>query len=163
MAASVSKAMQAAYQILSVRSRSEEELKEKLRKKGVKESFIEQVVSSLRKKGYLNDVEFSLNFAQYLLNTRHYGLIRIGRELRKRRIPEEIVQDTIHSLKAEIDEEAMVVKALEMRLKASDYQKIDEKSKRRIIQFLCRKGFHLDTIYEVLKSRRWKIFEEERE
>jgi regulatory protein len=158
---SVSKAMEAAYRTLAIRSRSEEELKKKLRQKGFRESLIDQAVSSLREKGYLNDAEFSLDFAQHLLRTRHYGVIRIVEELRKKGIPAGIIRDTINSLKGEVDEKAMVINVLEARLRGSDYIRMDEKGKRRIIQYLSRKGFHLNIIYEVLKSRNWDGIEED--
>lgn len=159
----VKKVMNAAYRILSIRSRSEEELRGKLKEKGFNDSLISEAINSLRKKGYINDADFALNFSQYLLRTRHYGLIRITEELWKRGIPAETVRDTISRLKGEIDEKEMVTIALEGRLRGSDYSQMDEKEKQRVISHLYRKGFPLSTIYEILKSRKWNVTEDDRE
>jgi len=159
---SLKETMEAAYRILSIRSRSEEELKEKLKQRGFREGIIDHAVSSLREKGYLNDAEFSLNFARHLIRTRRYGLIRIEEELRKKGIPAGILRDTINNLTGEIDEKAMVVNALEVRLRRSNFASMDEKGKRKIMQYLFRKGFSLTTIYEVLKSRKRNLIENDR-
>jgi len=160
---SVKKAMEAAYRILSIRSRSEKELKEKLIRKGFEENVVNEVIHSLRDKGYLNDADFALNLAQYLSRTRNYGLIRIAEELRKKGIPSGIVRDTLIRLKGEIDEKEMVIHSLARKLRGNDYSGMDEKEKKNIVHYLYRKGFPLSTIYEVLKNKNWDGIGDDRE
>ena len=157
------KAIDSAYRILSIRSRSEEELRQKLRQKGFQDSIVNEIISSLKEKGYVNDADFALNFSRYLLRTRHYGLIRIAEELRKKGVPPGNVRDAVHVLRREIDEREMVVASLEGKLRGNDISRMDEKWKKRIVQYLYRKGFPLDTIYEVLKSRKWNGVNDDRE
>jgi SOS response regulatory protein OraA/RecX len=90
-------------------------------------------------------------------------MIRVRDELRKKGIPEVIIRDTISSLKGEFDEKAMVIKALEAKLRRSGSGRMNEKEKRKIIQHLSGKGFHINTIYEVLKNKKFKVFEDEGE
>jgi regulatory protein len=160
---SLKKAMNAAYRILSLRARSEEELREKLQTKGFNHSLIDEVISSMREKSYVNDSDFAQNLARYLLRNRSYGLIRIAEELRKKGIPSEIIRNTMSGLKGEVDEKEMVIHSLKVRLRGSDYSRMAEREKKRIVDYLYRKGFPLSKIYEVLKSKNRNSCEDDRE
>ena len=147
------KVMDAAYRILSIRSRSVEELKEKLKGKGFSESLIAQGVALLKERGYLNDGDFALEFARYLLRIRSFGIVSIVEELRRRGIPPGIIRGAVNVIKSEMDEMELLARSLHGRLRGMDPAKLDEKGKRRIVQYLYRKGFALGRIYEVLKMK----------
>ncbi len=157
------KVMDSAYRILSRRARSVKELKEKLKEKGFSESLIDEAVSALKERGYLNDEDFALDFARYLLRTRSFGLIRIEEELRKRGIPAGIIKGAVSVLKSEIDETDLLARSLKGRLRGMDPARLDQKGKRRIVQYLYRKGFALGKIYEILKTKNRETGYDDRE
>lgn len=114
----------------------------KLQQKGFKEIEIKKVVACLKKRGYLDDIRYAVNFInKYLINGKK-GPILLYYELRKRGIAKSICKPLIEELYTpEIELEAM---------KKIDVS--DTKEKKKLIIKLKRKGFRLQAILLFLNS-----------
>lgn len=155
-------AIESAYRLLTIRSRSENELRERLKLKRFKEDIINQTIVFLKEKGYLDDKEFSFNFGRYLLHKRSFGPLRIAQELRKRGISKGLCQETLKKLSKEIDEKELIQRVLKTGEMRSILTSRVE-GERKVIQRLLRRGFHIDTIFEVLKELRLELERDDRE
>lgn len=148
------KAKNAAFNYLKIRPRSTGEMQQKLRDKGFSQEIIDDIVVFLTEYNFLNDQEFARAWIQYRLH-KPYGPQRIKMELRQKRIDPEIVEQQLQQTLQEYNEEAVVRECVEGRL-ARLAQCEPEKKRRRLFDFLSRKGFSLSTINKVLRSYDWK-------
>ncbi len=142
-----------AYRYLGNRNHSSFEIKQKLQKKGYSNQIIADVISSLKQKGYLNDLEFTHSFIQNRLERKHEGLIKIKTELFKRGVSSEIITsaienysgDTIHYDNAKI---LLEKKYRSLKNKNLEYIKL----KSRLYSYLRSKGFTNDVIIKSIDN-----------
>lgn len=139
-----------AYQLLKFRSRSEKEIRDRLRQKGFPSEVIKQTIELLYRFKYLSDSEFASQWANSRL-AKPLGLRRIAFELREKGISSEIIEDTFTGIKEKYKEYDTVMELA--RPKFKKMKGIEEyKAKQRIYSFLARRGFNLDTINEVMEN-----------
>jgi regulatory protein len=146
----LNKAKGIALRMLTYRDRSRQEIRDKLEQKGISSPVIEKVVTILSDYGYLNDRTFAQRLARNLLETKYWGFSRIGAALRDRGVAPELIQETVSQLKEDHSEEETALQLLKRRFSHFASQEASSKEKRRIIQFLKRRGFSWDTISRVL-------------
>ena len=147
----LSKAKIYAYRLLSYRSRSCREMKERLKRKGFSERIIARVINDLKEFNYLNDREFSRMFVETRFSTNPCGWKLIEQELMKRGVEEGIIRDTCEE--AFIGgKEYELASALAAR-KLSRYKELDVKTKwNRLFGLLYRRGFPLGVVNEILSE-----------
>ena len=144
------KAKGIALRALAYRDRSKQEIRDKLGQKGISTPVIENVVRLFSEYGYLDDQTFAHRLARTLLETKNWGFSRIGVALRDRGLAPELVEETVSQLKEEYSEEEAALQIVKRRFSHFAPQKASSKEKRRIVQFLKRRGFSWDTISRVL-------------
>lgn len=144
-------AKQAAYRLLSYRDRSAKEIETKLAEKGYPEETIAAVIASLKEANYLDDDRFARQWVRLRTEHRHFGPIRLKRELLEKGIPGEKADRAIQGRSEEWDPVEQAEAALRRRLKnASSLH--DLKTRQKAYAFLQRKGFSTETIFKTLKK-----------
>lgn len=148
-------AIRYAYKLLSYRDRSKKELADKLKLKGFSGEIIQQAVSHLSEKGFLNDAALALSLRRIAEDTRLLGKRGVRIFLIRRGISEELIKDVF--IDNDSDEIVRAEKAVNKKLRSiKDYS--DEEIKKKMWRFLVRKGYSFDTINRIL--RQLKIKEE---
>lgn len=147
----LAKAKTYAYRLLSYRSRSCRELRERLRRKRFSKKIIDRIVKDLEELNFVNDREFSKTFVETRSSTNPCGRRLIEQELRKKGIDEEIIRDICEEA-FNRDKEYELASSLALR-RLSRYKNIDERTKwKRLYGHLARRGFPLETVREVLSG-----------
>jgi regulatory protein len=139
-------AMSRAFNFLGYRARSENEVRDRLRRYGYGEGAVEEVVGRLKELGYLNDEEFARYVARE--KARRYGPRRISAELRKSGVDAELTREVVDeefSGRSEI-EEARSIAAQRYNRGGSDA--------RRVYGFLVRRGYSSEVCAEVAREYR---------
>jgi len=144
------KAKGIALSMLASRDRSKQEIRDKLKQQGISSAVIENVVRLFSEYGYLDDRTFAQRLAGNLLKTKNWGFSRIECALRERGFAPELVEETVAQLKEVHSEEETALQIMKRRFSHFDLQEGSLKEKRRIIQFLKRRGFSWETISRVL-------------
>ncbi len=147
------KAMQKAFRLLSVRSRSCHELRSKLKERGVGKPVIDNVIDRLIELSYLDDEAFAKGWARNLAVNRLWGDRRIRISLREKGISGEYVDDAISEVREEYDERAAIEHLIEKKYGKKQSSNINSnllKEKRRLIQNLRGRGFPPGLIFELL-------------
>ena len=98
-------AMQAALRLLSFRARSEQELVERLRRRGFGAEVVTWVIQDLTGRGLVNDWAFASERARTRVLSHHVGPRRLKEELRHKGMSTEIIEATVREIFQEIDEE----------------------------------------------------------
>jgi regulatory protein len=140
----------AALRFLKIRPRSIGELKEKLKIKGFLRTDIETTVHDLIASGLLDDRAFTKSWINYRL-ARPFGFRRIIQELKAKGIEKEIIEQAIAEVDDKYSPEKVVLELAQHRwqiLPAID----PEKKKKRVSDFLLRRGFEVEIVMKVIKK-----------
>lgn len=83
---------------ICVRLRSINEMKEYMYRQGIDDEYIEEIIERLIKNGLLDDRKFALAFVKDKMKFSTMGPYRIEMELKKHRIDDKIIYESIHSI-----------------------------------------------------------------
>jgi len=120
------------------------DVEKKLNKIGMIPSAQELIIIYLLKENYLNEERFAKSFARGKFLIKDYGRVRITNELIKRHITPTLITQALK----EIDDEAYLetLKTLIDKKFGSVKENNPFKKKKKIIDYLLRKGFEYDLI-----------------
>ncbi|MGH9442817.1 MAG: regulatory protein RecX [Thermoanaerobaculia bacterium] len=135
-----------AFRLLSIRSRSREELRRALELRGHESGAIAETLDSLERGGLLND---QAALEAFLLDREdRFGKERLRHELRRRGFPAESIDRALAEI-SEDDERALAETLLRRRW--DELSKLSpEKRKKRVFDFLNRRGFPTSLIFDLL-------------
>lgn len=143
----VGKATEAALRLLVVRARAEQELRDRLKRKGYEPGTIDLAIERVRNWGYLDDADFARRWVDNRLEHRPRSKRMLEMELRQKGVDRDTIETTMGE--TEIDE---VGAATELARKAAAKMSgLDpETARRRISGQLARRGFDYGTIRTAL-------------
>jgi Uncharacterized protein conserved in bacteria len=146
------KATNCAINQLSFRSRSINEIKNKLKEKGYDDELIENSIEFLSKYGYLNDYEFAKALVKDKQAFKKAGKKLLQQELYKKGIDKALAEQVISE---SVDDQAEYERAMEIAEKKfrTFGSNEDKNSKyRKLSSLLMRKGYSYDIISNVIKE-----------
>ena len=139
-----------ALRLLSVRPRSVEELRGRLKLKKHSAEDIDAVLELLKKQGFLDDEKFAKLFAGSKTGSNSVGRRQLQRDLKKKGVSSRVIEETLSNL-PDYDEKEAVRKLATARFRqVADLP--PEKQKARLFGFLQRRGFSSDAIFSVLSE-----------
>lgn len=139
------KCLNAAYRLLAVRPRSEQEIRQRLQKRGFESDHLEKAIASLKEKGLLDDGAFARFWKDNRQSFRPRSRRLTALELRRKGVDGAAIATAVN----EIDEGESAYRAAlsrARRLITSDYQEF----RRRLGQYLVRRGFDYDIIQQTV-------------
>lgn len=146
----LSKAKTTAFRFLKIRERSVFELRQKLSLKKLSPKAIEGAIDFLLAKKFLDDQTFARNWIRYR-QSRPLGPARIRMELQQKGVDKEIIAEELELAFSEVNQEETVLDLASRR--AARYRKDDPvKRKRKVFDFLARRGYSLDIITKAIKK-----------
>ena len=147
------KARQYALKLLSYRGRSEKELQERLRKKGITQAEAFSTINYLKDIGLIDDMSLAENLKREALTTKLLSQNGARRYMLNRGIPHNIV-DLLFSRDENKDIET--ARSLVDKKFKTLRSYTPETIKRRLYNFLMRRGYSFETIKTVLKDKTFK-------
>ncbi len=137
-----------ALRLLRLRPRARAELAACLARRAPAH-VVEEVLRVLEEQGLVDDARFARWWATSRRSLWGFGIARIRRELQTKGVEEEAVERALEDLEAE-DEVAMAEGWARSRLRL--YAGLDRSvAARRLGASLARRGFHTDTVLQVLR------------
>lgn len=146
----IRKAYSQAIQYLAVRMRSEQEVRQYLKKKEINEQIINEVIHKLYQYQFLNDQEFAYAFVRTQMNTTDKGTIVIRQELKEKGISDGIILASL----LEYPYEIQIEKGFKLANKFVEKNKKDSVKllKQKLEQMLIRKGYSFEIIQEIIRE-----------
>jgi len=148
------KFLQKCYRFLSLRNRSEKEIRDYLKKKTAKyklsepKNIIDKVVTALKEEKLIDDK----NFITWWVDQRSYfkpkGLFVLKQELLQKGINRDLIDQYFEENK--IDELSLAKIALQKKVKVLKELKKEERY-QKAISFLVRRGFSFETANKVVR------------
>jgi regulatory protein len=140
----------AALHYLSYRPRSENEVRQRLRRRGFDGKVVEEVIFKLKERRLIDDVAFS----EYWRNNRLSFSPRSGRLIKLELRQKGVAAETANEVVKDLDDENCVYEAglrKARRLSGSDYDDF----RRRLYDYLRRRGFSYETV-KCAVTRLWQ-------
>ncbi|MEM8484605.1 MAG: RecX family transcriptional regulator [Bacteroidota bacterium] len=146
------RAKEAAIMYLGHRARTEHEVRTKLRGKAFEEEIIDQVVKRLYELSYLDDEQFASRYTQNRFQYKGYGPQRIRTELRRLGIAPALIEQALEALLPANDVVARAQVEAEKRLRRLRNEKDLYKKRRKLFDFLVRRGHTSEVAREVIEK-----------
>lgn len=139
------RAKEKALWLISYRSHSKKELRDKISRTCDRQSA-EKAVERMEELGLVNDRDYAERCAQTLIFTKHMSKRGAAMELRRKGIESEIIDEVLDDI--EVDEREQIQAVIERK-----YPKIDdEKIRRRAVAALQRLGYGWEDIKAIIES-----------
>ena len=127
--------------ILAVRAQTVTELRQKLARRAVSSSDVDEAIRRLKDNGYLNDQRFAESFATWRRDSEGFGKTRVVHDLMARRVAPEVAKKAAEAAYSAADEIAMI----EVYLK--------RKFRGKVLPALFREEKHLAAAFRRLRPR----------
>ncbi len=144
-------ARDSAFRLLGYRMRSIAEMRKRLKEKDFDAEEVEQTILYLTDQAYLDNEEFGRAFVREKVRNKKIGPKALKTEL----FPHYLSPDLTDSLLAEVYREFDMISLIESHLikrRIAKNSPLNNKDKKRLSDFLLRKGFYWDTIQEVYNN-----------
>jgi regulatory protein len=142
---------QRAVKLLSAKSRSIAELRERLLEgERTTKVAVEEVIARLREYGYLDDERFAFGYASLKVRQRPIGRARLERDLMFKKVPREVADGALDLLFAETSEADLIDRAIEKRLRLRGKPK-DRAEAKKLFDHLLRQGFPFELVSEKVR------------
>jgi len=138
--------------LLSRRSHSGGELFNKSLKKGFKAEIVNELIDELKEKKYIDDSDFAFRFASDKLRLNQWGPVKIRAELLKKSVDRHVADTAIQKAVAEVNPVQICVQLIQKKKNKFQSEIGNFQREQKIITYLSRKGFKLETIKTALKS-----------
>lgn len=143
------KAFSSAYCLLRSRPRSENEMRDRLKRKDFSGEVIEEVISGLKKSGELNDAKFAKLWIESRMNSNPMGEMVLRMELKKKGVSDAIINATLEECMKNYDEYSVAFSMGKEQF--GRFARLDKrKAMKRLYDFLARRGFKFDVIEKVI-------------
>ena len=109
-----------AARTLSARAQTSSELREKLKRRAVREPDVDLVIARLKDAGYLNDQRFAESFANWRRDNDGFGKARVMRDLMNRRVAPAVAKRASEEAFKEADEVSMIEQFLARKFRGKD-------------------------------------------
>ena len=136
--------------MLARRELSEAQVRQRLSRRQFEAEDVDAALARLREGGALDDRRTALAFARTQASVKRHGRLRILRELQAIGIGRSLAQDAVAEVFADVDEDALIVRALDRRLRNAEPTLA---ALRRVQQYLLRQGFPSGRVNAAIRGR----------
>ncbi|ABA89646.3 recombination regulator RecX [Syntrophotalea carbinolica DSM 2380] len=147
-------AWSSALRLLSRREYSEAMLRERLQRKGFDSDQIEHALERCRSYNYVNDERFARIRARQLLASGRAVGPALMADLRHQRIGDSIARKAINDLEEEFSQAEILKDLCQRRFPDFDFQTADDRSRRRVFNYLRRRGFASAVLFQYFSEER---------
>ena len=144
-----------AVNYLSYRQRSSKEMVDHLIKKGFTRACAEEVTRQLQSARMMNDLEFARVFVRDRLKRKPTGRALLRMQLLARGIPSSMADTVLADLISPQNQQASALQAAMRKIQITRSSKInldDEKQKKRLLDFLLRRGFSYEIALKTIRT-----------
>ena len=135
-----------ALTLLSARELSETQLRARLTRRQHDPDDIDQAIARLKQDRTLDDHRVARALARLESAIKHRGRARVMQKIRQAGIAAAVAEDAVKEVFEEVDENELLNRALERRLRGKTPRELDEKARARIVRGLMAQGFSLESI-----------------
>ena len=140
-----------ALTLLSARELSETQLRARLTRRKLDAGDIDTAIARLKEDGTLDDRRVALALARLESSIRHRGRARVIQKVRQAGIDADVADDAVREVFEDVDEDALLERALDRRLRGRTPRELDQNQRARVVRALMAQGFRLEAILKKLQ------------
>jgi len=142
-----------ALKVLGGRAYSTGELREKLHRRAERAEDVDDILSRLKRSGYLDDKRYAESYAASRLSGEKFGRTRVVRDLRQHRVAPALAERTVEKVYKEVDEVALIEDWIRRKYRTATREGLfaERKDLGAAYGRLLRAGFRSGEILTVLK------------
>ena len=140
-----------ALTLLSARELSESQLRARLIRRKLDPDDIDAALDRLKADGTVNDRRVAVALARIESTIKHRGRSRVIQKVRQAGIDGDTAEDAVREVFEDVDEGALLDRAIERRLRGVSPRDLDDRSRARIVRGLAAQGFSLERILKKLR------------
>lgn len=139
-----------ALKLLNIRLRSRSELEKRFKEKGYQKDIIKKVIFSLKDLEYINDLKFAKSWVEDRMrfNPKAPRVLRL--ELKDKGVDEKIINNVISSVENNYNFKDVASNLAKKRIRLFKKGIELDKAKKRIFDYLRRRGFTYNLVYEII-------------
>ncbi len=146
------KARDAAFRILGFKSRTEKELYDKLIEKEYSDEVATKIVEEMKKYKYVDDETYAQNFLKENIEYKGVGVKKIKYLLSQKGVSRQVIDSLFEEDNFYDEQLAKVIALIEQKTRRIDINNITDKEKKKIYDFLLRRGYNYSIINEAFKE-----------
>jgi regulatory protein len=147
-------AYSAALTLLSRRELSVRQLRERLARRKFEPDEITSALERLIRDRTVDDDRVALAFARMEASIRGRGKRRVLQAIQRLGVSADVAERAVREVFGEVDESALLTRAIEKRLRGSAVADLDEKGRARLIRQLVAQGFAPSQVLRALRDLR---------
>lgn len=140
-----------AMYLLNQMDRTEEQLRAKLKKDLYTDDLIAVAMAYVKSFGYIGDYNYAKRFVETKSNSKSKAEIKML--LLQKGVAKEIIEEALEVYYSDTTEDAAIRKILEK--KRFSAENATDLEKKKMMEYLMRKGFHYDEIRQVIQVSLW--------
>jgi regulatory protein len=139
--------------MLARRELSEQQMRDRLARKGHESDAIDAAIARLRQERALDDTRAAEAIARTETGIRRRGKLRVRMQIERAGIDKSIAKRAVDDVFGTIDDDALIEASLQKRLRGRDTI-ADDREFQRLYRYLAGQGFESDRIMKLLSARR---------
>jgi len=143
--------LQKIKQYCAYQERCHKEVREKLHSFGLNKTEVDEIISTLINENYLNEERFAIHYAGGKFRMKQWGKNKIKQALKMKQVSDYCIKKALKEID-EISYEKAFLKLSEQKLKALKSEKNIFVKKRKLQDFLLRRGFESDLVREAVNA-----------
>ncbi len=137
--------------LLKIRNRSEKEIRDHLARKRFSKETIARTLQDFKAVSWVNDRQFARDWIGWRLK-KPLGLRRIAFELKAKGIDQDLIQEELKRSTQDYEEEKSIQEVAQRYLLKAKEKSDRLKIKRRLFEYLARRGFTIESIQKTVDS-----------
>jgi regulatory protein len=142
-----------ALTLLSARELSEAQLRTRLKRREIDADDIDAAITRLKGDRTLDDRRVARAMARMESAIKGRGRARVIQKVRQAGINEDTAEEAVREVFEEVDENDLLERALERRLRGKAPKDLDDTGRARIVRGLVAQGFAFDAVLKKLRVR----------
>lgn len=140
-----------ALSLLTDTDRTEEQLRQKLKQKSYEDGVVEQAIDYVKSFGYIDDAKYAQRFVENRKKTKSKQ--EISAMLSQRGVKRELIAEALDTCYTSED----AIEAIRYLAEKKHYspEENSDKEKKKIYDYLLRKGFYYEDIRQVIQVSFW--------
>jgi regulatory protein len=141
-----------ALRLLGIRDYSHDEIRQKLRGKGLGVNEAEEILKKLEARGLIDDRRYARRLAAFYTRDKLWGPQRVVHRLLQKRISLDLAREATGQAEEDGASRERLQKVLRLKLKGQGLDKMLPQEKRRLTNYLRQRGFLWEDIMEALQE-----------
>lgn len=138
---------------LTARERSEAQVRQRLVERGYSHTAIALAIGRLVAERTLDDRRAATAVARTEATVRRHGPRRVAATLTAMQIEGELVREVVREVFGEIDEQELLERTLDRRLRGKPERLADPRERRKLLAYLVRQGFSASAASGLMRKK----------